>query len=107
MADFSKSRLFPHPAKAHPCMGPRGQHDFACELLGIVQRDTVDHRREGGQSWAVRNLPDGRGRGIGADVQGDLDADRPAAGAARSSMKGLCGRNTRARMGEVRLGEDK
>ena len=36
--------------------------------------------------WAVRHVPDGRGRGVASDVRRNPGADRPAAGAARASM---------------------
>jgi len=42
---------------------------------------------KGRQSWSLRHLPDGRGRGVATDVCGHPVADRPAAGAACASMK--------------------
>ena len=43
---------------------------------------------KGGQPWPLRDVPDGRGRGVAADVRGYPDADRPVAGAARASVRG-------------------
>ena len=39
-----------------------------------------------GDAWAVRHVPDGRGRGVASNVQRNPVADRPAAGAACASM---------------------
>jgi ABC transporter substrate binding protein len=60
-------------------------------------------RCEGRQPWALRHIPDGRGRGAAADVRGYPDADRPAAGTARASMYGRSGQMRRTTTAEVRL----
>src|SRR6185436_9024051 len=52
-------------------------------------REAGQDRCEGGQPWALRNIPDGRGRGAARDVRRHPGADRPAAGAARAGMTGL------------------
>jgi hypothetical protein len=45
-------------------------------------------RREGRQPWPLRYIPNGRGRGIAADVRRNPVADHPAAGAARIGVTG-------------------
>ncbi len=45
-------------------------------------------RRQGRQPRPVRYLPNGRGRGVAADVRRHPHADRPAAGATRTSLTG-------------------
>src|SRR5262245_51963372 len=62
-------------------------------------------RRQGRQPWPLRHVPNGRARRVAADVQGDPDAHCPVAGATRSCMKELWGRQVRTTMGEVRLDE--
>jgi hypothetical protein len=46
-------------------------------------------RCEGRQPWPLCHLPDGRGRGVAADVRRNPVVDRPAAGTARASMSGV------------------
>src|SRR5262252_7735729 len=58
--------------------------EVADQLAGKADQD----RRQGCQPWAVRHLPDGRGRGVASDVQRNPVADRPAAGAACASVSG-------------------
>jgi len=55
---------------------------------------------EGRQPRPLRHLPAGRGRGIATDVRRDPVADRPVAGAARTSMKALWGRKALTYDGE-------
>ena len=43
---------------------------------------------EGRQPWPLRDVPDGRGRGVAAHVQGHPDAYCSASGAARTSVRG-------------------
>ena len=61
------------------------------------------NRCQGGQTWPLRDVPDGRGRGVAADVQGYPDAHRPAAGSARSSVTGRRGQMREPTKAEVRL----
>jgi hypothetical protein len=44
--------------------------------------------REGRQRWPLRYIPNGRGRGIAADVRRNPVADHRAAGAARTGVTG-------------------
>jgi hypothetical protein len=60
--------------------------------------------RESRKPWAVRHIPDGRGRGVASAVQRNFVADRPAAGAARASMTKAGVRCDGRRCG-VRLGK--
>jgi len=87
-----------------PCAGlqPRQFHADAGDAEGggaVVTdqsaREAGQDRREGPLPRALRDVPDGRGRGTAADVCGDPDAHRPAAGATRAGMKGLWGRKAR------------
>jgi hypothetical protein len=71
------------------------------------QREADQGRRQGSQPRPFRHVPAGRGRGIAANAQGDPDADRPAAGAARSSMKRFWGSKCGDHDGEVRVDECK
>src|SRR6516165_7412627 len=50
-------------------------------------READQDRREGHQPWPLRDLPNGRGRSLAADVRRHPVADRPAAGAARPGMR--------------------
>src|SRR5271154_736641 len=52
-------------------------------------READRDRREGGQSWPLRDLPDGRNRSPATDVRLNPVLDRPVAGTTRPSMKGL------------------
>ena len=52
-------------------------------------RKTHHNRRQGGEPWPPRLVPTRGGRDIAADVQGNSDAHRPAAGAARTSVRVL------------------
>jgi hypothetical protein len=49
-------------------------------------REANQDRRKGGEPRALRDLPDGRGRGAAADVGRHSIADRPVACAARARM---------------------
>jgi hypothetical protein len=60
-----------------PWIGPR---------RGAVVAD--QDRREGRQPRTLRDVPDGRGRGIATDVRRHLVVDRPAGSATRSGEKG-------------------
>jgi hypothetical protein len=51
-------------------------------------RETDQDWREGRQPRALCDLPTRRGRGVAADVPGDLVTDRPVAGAAGTSVTG-------------------
>jgi hypothetical protein len=85
------------PASPAPCAGlqPRQLHahagdakDSAVVVADQPAREADQDRREGGEPWQVRDLPDRRGRGIATDVRGHPVADRPATGTARASMSG-------------------
>ena len=53
-------------------------------------REKADQdRRQDRQPWPLRHLPIGRGRGVAADVPGNLDADRPTAGTAGARVSVL------------------
>ena len=52
-------------------------------------READQDRREGGEPWALRHLPAGRGRGAATDVRRSPVADRAAAGTARAGMTGV------------------
>jgi hypothetical protein len=54
----------------------------ADQPAGEADRD----RRQGRQSWPLHHVPNGRGRGVATDVRRHPVADRPVAGASRSSM---------------------
>ena len=54
--------------------------------------DDATHNRQGGQPWALRHVPDDRGRGVAADTRGHLVADCPAAGPAYDGMNGVSGK---------------
>jgi hypothetical protein len=56
-------------------------HEFA----GEADQD----RRQGGQPRPIRHVPDGRGRGAATGVPRHSAADRPVAGTARASMRGV------------------
>jgi hypothetical protein len=58
-------------------------------------REANQDRREGCQPQPLRHVPDGRGRGIAADVRLYPVADRPAPGTTRASMTGRSGRYDR------------
>jgi hypothetical protein len=82
--------------------GKNGRH----LLVGLL-RQSVFGRLAGYEDVNDAELPDGRGCGVAADVQGNLDAHRSAAGATRAGMKGLRGRKARITTEEVRLDERK
>jgi hypothetical protein len=67
-------------------------------------READQDRCQGRQPWPLCHVPDGRGRGVAADVRGNPVVDRPAAGAACTGMKGIQGRKAQITMGEVRHG---
>jgi hypothetical protein len=58
--------------------------------------------REGRQPWPLLYIPNGRGRGIAADVRRNPVADHRAAGAARTGVTGRW-TNTTNETAEVRL----
>src|SRR5438105_7290631 len=83
------------PAAPCSCLQPRQLHANPgdAENRGAVVADQpegeVDQdRREGHEPRPLRYVPDGRSRRVAADVRGYPDADRPAAGIARASMRG-------------------
>ena len=102
------------PAASCPGLEPRQLHAnpgdarasgavIPDEFAGEADQDL----RRGGQPRPLRHVPDGRGSGAAADVQRDPDADRPAAGAAFTGLKGVLGRKALTKMGELRLDEGK
>jgi Kef-type K+ transport system membrane component KefB/nucleotide-binding universal stress UspA family protein len=68
-----------------------------------LAREADQDRSQGGPPRALRDLPDGRGRGVTTDVRRVPNADRPVAGTARATMKGLRGGKALITIGEVRL----
>jgi hypothetical protein len=66
--------------------------------------DDATHNRQGGQPWALRHVPDDRGRGVAADIRGHLVADCPAAGPAYDGMNGASGKCSGAGREETWLG---
>src|SRR5271155_4512051 len=68
-----------------------------------LAREADQDRSQGGPPRALRDLPDGRGRGVAADVCGDLVADRPAASAARVGMRDAWDQMRQATTAKVRL----
>src|SRR5277367_5705207 len=79
-----------------------------------LAREADQDRSQGGPPRALRDLPDGRvrtltfersstDRGVTTDVRRDPNADRPVAGTARATMKGLRGGKALITIGEVRL----
>src|SRR6516162_10183494 len=66
-------------------------------------READQDRREGHQPWPLRDLPNGRGRSLAADVRRHPVADRPAAGAARPGMRERRHQMQQATTAEVRL----
>ncbi len=57
--------------------------------------------------WDLRHLPDGRGRGVSADVRGNPVADRPTSGTARAGMTGRWGQMRQSTTAELRLDHGK
>jgi hypothetical protein len=95
-----------------PCVGlqPRQLHADAGDAQGgraVVAdqsaREADQDRRKGRQPWPLRDVPDGRGRGIGADVRRHPIADRPAAGTAYARMRGQRDQVPPATTAELRL----
>jgi Transposase DDE domain group 1 len=67
-------------------------------------READQDRCEGRRPWPVRDLPDGRGRGVAKDVRRHPVVDRPAVGTARAGMSGagsLCGKRRQERYASV------
>ncbi len=62
---------------------------------------------QGRQPWPLRDVPNGRRRGVAADVRGNPVSDRPAAGPTRASESGRWGQMRQTTTGEVRLDERK
>jgi hypothetical protein len=111
MPFFCRQRRPPSAPRAR--LQPWQLHAHAADAEGSAvvvadqsAREADQDRRQGCQPRPLRRLPIGRCLGVAADVCGYPDADRPAAGATRTSMTGLCGQKSRTTM-EVRLDEGK
>src|ERR1700680_2688081 len=71
---------------------------FVFNQLGDLERCAL-------RSWALRDLPDGRGCGVSSDVPGNPIADRAAAGTARAGMTRRSEQMRRTTRAEVRPDE--
>ena len=90
-----------------PRLQPRQLHENPgdAQARGAVvgdqpAREADQDRREGRQPRSIRHLPNGRGRGVMADIPGNPIAHPPAAGTAHSGVRGAgirCDRRRRQR----------
>jgi hypothetical protein len=79
--------------------------DCGAVVADQLAREADQDRRQGREPRPLHRLSDGRGRGAATDVPGYPLADRPAAGAARTSMTERRGQMQQAATAEVRLDE--
>jgi glycine/D-amino acid oxidase-like deaminating enzyme len=73
----------------------------AAVVAGQPAREADQDRRQGRQPRALRDLPDGRGGGVEADVRRHAVADRRVANTARAGMRRAGRQVWRATRGEV------
>ena len=98
------------PSAPRACVQPRQLHahagdaeDGAAVVADQPARKAEQDRREGREPRSLRDLPDGRGRGVGANVRRHPVADRPAAGTTHASMRGAWSDVRQTTAAEVRL----
>jgi len=77
--------------------------DGAAMVADQPARKADQDRREGREPRSLRDLPDGRGRGVGANVRRHPVADRPTAGTTHTSMRGAWSDVRQTTAAEVRL----
>src|SRR6202049_3443357 len=94
-------RVQPRQLSAQAC----NAQDGAAVVADQPAREAGQDRREGGEPWALRDLPDGRGCGVSSDVPGNPIADRAAAGTARAGMTRRSEQMRRTTRAEVRPDE--
>jgi hypothetical protein len=98
------------PSAPRPRVQPRQLHadagdaqDGAAVVTDQPAREADQDRREGGELRPLRDLSDGRGRGVAADVRRYPVPDRPAASTSRVGMRGGEVKVQRATEGEACL----
>src|SRR6266852_1437172 len=99
------------PSASCPCLQSRQFHadagdaeDGGAVVANQPAREADQDRRKGGEPWALRDLPAGRGRSAATDVRRNPVADRPAARTASASMTENWRRVRQTTTVEVRLG---